>query len=184
MPKIVKIFETPLEFNFQSPLSELSSYYATFLETDLGKIYQALPWDELVTNLGLKAHRQGRRSHFSPKGKVALMFLKHYSGASDRRLIEQLNGNIHYQLFCGCLIAPDRPLKDYKIVSKIRCQLSEKLDIDRLQEVLAKHWKGWMNQTESLLVDATCYESSVRYPTDQKLLWESVDNLERKEPPG
>lgn len=175
MSKIIKIFEDSLELSFQSPSSALSSYYSAFLNTDLGKIYQALPWDELVSNLGLKSHRQGRRSHFSPKGKIGLMFLKHYSGASDKRLIEQLNGNIHYQLFCGCLIAPDQPLNDYKIVSKIRCQLSEKLDIDRLQEVLAKHWKGWMHQTESLLVDATCYESSVRYPTDQKLLWESVD---------
>lgn len=174
MSKIRKIFETSLELTFQSPSSELSSYYSSFLCSDLGKIYQSLPWDELVSGFGLKSHHLGRNSHFSPKGKIGLMFLKHYSGSSDRKLIEQLNGNIYYQLFCGCLIAPDQPLKDYKIVSKIRCQLSQKLDIDRLQQILVKHWKGWMNQTESLLVDATCYESSVRYPTDQKLLWESV----------
>lgn len=39
----------------------------------------------------------GRRSFFTPEGKAALMFLKMYTGLSCPKLLEQLNGNIHYQ---------------------------------------------------------------------------------------
>ena len=38
-----------------------------------------------------------RRSFFMPEGKVALMLLKMYTGLSCPNLLEQLNGNIHYQ---------------------------------------------------------------------------------------
>ena len=44
----------------------------------------------------------GRRSFFTPEGKVALMFLKMYTGLSYPKLLELLellellNGNIHY----------------------------------------------------------------------------------------
>ncbi|MDR0294759.1 MAG: transposase [Prevotellaceae bacterium] len=45
---------------------------------------------------------------------MALMFLKSYSGASDRDLIMQLNANIHYQLFCRIRIPPLNPLTNFK----------------------------------------------------------------------
>ena len=41
----------------------------------------------------------GRKSYFSPKGKVAPMFLKSYTGLSSPKLMEQLNAKIHYQIF-------------------------------------------------------------------------------------
>ena len=52
--------------------------------------------------------KRGRRSYFTAEGKVALMFLKMYTGLSSCKLMDQLNGNIHYQLFCVCpiIIAP------------------------------------------------------------------------------
>ena len=60
-----------------------------------------LPLRELAENFGLvrKSMRPklGRRSFFTPEGKVALMFLKMYTGLSCPKLLEQLNGNIHYQ---------------------------------------------------------------------------------------
>ena len=31
-----------------------------------------------------------------------------------------------------------------------------------------------MKNLETFYTDATCYESDMRYPTDQKLLWECV----------
>ncbi len=43
----------------------------------------------------------GRKSFFSPEGQLALMFLKTYANFSDFELLEHLNGNIYYQLFCG-----------------------------------------------------------------------------------
>ena len=103
------------------------------------------------------------------------MFLKNYSGCSDKRLIDQINGNIDYQFFCDVYLGSEHRLTNYKIVSEIRCELGNKLDIDKLQGVLAGYWRGWMQQTDCMLTDDTCYESDVRFPTNQKLLWESVD---------
>lgn len=58
----------------------------------------------------------GRRSFFTPEGKVALMFLKMYTGLNCPKLLEQLNGNIHYQIFCDVIIDPTRPLTNYKLL--------------------------------------------------------------------
>ena len=89
-------------------------------------------------------------------------------------LIEQLNGNIHFQYFCDIVIPFDAPLTNFKIVSQIRCELASKLKIRELQQILAQAWKPYMQDLDKMLVDATCYESEVRYPTNQKLLWECV----------
>lgn len=58
------------------------------------------------------------------------MVLKSYTNFSDSQLIEHLNGNIHYQLFCGVQIDPLHPLPNPKIVSAIRQELADRLDIE------------------------------------------------------
>ena len=55
--------------------------------------------------------------------------------------------------------------------------LGQHLPVDTLQQVLAGHWEGKMEQTQVGLSDATCYESYIRYPTDVKLLWECCEWL-------
>ena len=149
-------------------------YWKSFLESELGQIYQAIPWEGLVKSLKLKENRSGRKSMFGPQGKLALMFLKSYSGMSDRRVYEQLNGNIQWQMFCGIFLGPEK-LADFKVISRIRTELAKKLNIREIQDVLAKSWKPYMEQTNIVLEDATCYESYMRFPTNVKLLWESVD---------
>ena len=147
----------------------------SFLDTRLGGIYRAVPWQDLVTRFGLKEPRKGPRPMFSPRGKIALMFLKHFVGCSDLRLVEHLNYNVHYQIFCDIVIPIGRPITNYKIVSEIRSELARKLNIDKAQRVLAKKWSGYMSELGSILMDATCYESDMRYPTDIRLLWEAVE---------
>ena len=173
--KIQRISNFQSSLNFISPQQELHLYYSRFLESDLGKIYQGIPWDDLVKTFGLKESVKGPGSLFSPQGKIALMFLKNYAGCSDKRLVEQLNGNIYYQFFCDMHLGINDRLINYKIVSDIRCELAEKLNLDKAQQVLANYWKPLMQETTIMLTDATCYESELRYPTNQKLLWESVD---------
>lgn len=67
------------------------------------------------------------------------MVLKSYTIFSDSELIERLNGNIHYQMFCDVQIGLLYPLTNYKIVSAIRQELASKLDIESLQDVLAEY---------------------------------------------
>jgi hypothetical protein len=103
------------------------------------------------------------------------MLLKSYTGLSDRKLVEQINGSIHFQLFCGIFIRPGEEILDTKLVSKIRCDLADRLDIDRFQKELAGAWKPLMKDLHVVMTDATCYESHLRYPTNEKLLWESIE---------
>ena len=102
------------------------------------------------------------------------MFLKAYTGLSDRKLYEHLNGSIQHQLFCGIFLGPEK-IADVKIISRIRTKLVKKLNIRITQDILAKAWKPYMENPNIVLEDATCYEFYMRYPTNVKLLWESVD---------
>ena len=54
-----------------------------------------------------------------------------------------------------------------------------RLDIDSFQEIQASHWKPYLDNLHVCMTDATCYESHMRFPTDMKLLWESLEWLYR-----
>ena len=101
--------------------------------------------------------KRGRKSYFTPEGKVAL------------------NGNVFYQMFCDIVIDPAHPLTNYKLLDDIALELAGKLKIQELQNRLAEAWKPYMKDLDTLFTDATCYESDMRYPTDQKLLWECIE---------
>ena len=173
--KIRRISDFQCQIKFPDLDKDLELYQQSFLSSDLGKIYQSIPWQKLVKALNLKDARKGPLSIFSPRGKVALMFLKHYAACSDKKLIEQLNGNIDYQFFCDLHLPIGYRIKNYKIVSAIRCELAEQLDVTQVQGELIKAWLPHMSNLSSITCDATCYESAIRYPTDVKLLWESVE---------
>jgi len=95
------------EFNFYN------LYRETFENTELGRIKKLLPLHDMAENLGLVRKSMkpkcGSKSYFSPEGKVALIFLKAKTQLSCPQLLEQLNGNIHYQIFCDIAIDPMRP---------------------------------------------------------------------------
>lgn len=172
--KIQRFSEFQSEIEFPSLQKSYADYYASFLQTDLGNIYNAIPWAELIKCFGLSESNKGPRCTFSPRGKLALMFLKHYACVSDRKLIEQLNANVDYQFFCDLIIPPTGRITNFKIVSEIRCELADKLDEVKIQNILAGYWRPYCENKNSITCDATCYESYVRYPTDVKLLYEVV----------
>jgi hypothetical protein len=138
-----------------------------------------LPLHEMAESFGLVSKsmrpKRGRKSYFTPEGKVALMFLKMYTQMSFPKLLEQLNGNVHYQMFCDIIIDPARPLTNYKLLDDIAAEMAGKLKIQEVQRLLADAWKPYMKNLDTMYTDATCYESEMRYPTDQKLLWECVE---------
>ena len=164
------------------PFEDLDFYdlfRITFENSELGRMKRLLPLHEMAVNFGLVPDRherkRGPKPFFSPEGKVALMFLKKYTQLSAPKLLEQLNGNIHYQIFCDISINPLRPLKNYKLIDDISEELSDKLKIQQQQDILAEAWKPYMKDLDTFYTDATCYESEMRYPTDQKLLWECCE---------
>ena len=103
-------------------------YRETFGHSELGRMKNLLPLHEMAESLGLvdksMMPKRGRKSYFTPEGKVALMFLKMKTQMSFPKLMEELNGNIHYQLFCDILIDPTHPLTNYKLLDGIAAELA------------------------------------------------------------
>ena len=178
MAKIQNISEIHPTLGF-TEFDILEKYRKSFKESELGRLHSVFPFERMAKAAGLSELRLGRRSIFSPSAKIALMVLKAYTGFSDRQLVEHLNGNIHYQIFCGIMIDPSCSITNYKIVSAIRNGIASRLDIGSLQEVLASHWKPYLENLHICMADATCYESHMRFPTDMKLLWECLEWLYR-----
>lgn len=176
MVKVQKISELHPVLGF-TEFDVYQAYKSSFLSSELGRLHSIFPFQSFCQAIGLTSSHRGRHSYFSPEGKVALMLLKAYTCFSDASLLEHLNGNLHFQLFCGIYIHPDHPLTNYKIASAIRSEISRLLDINSAQQVLALHWKPYLENLHVMFTYATCYESHLRYPTSVKLLWESVEWL-------
>ena len=114
MAKIQNISEIHPTLGF-AEFDILEKYRKSFHASELGSLYSVFPFERIAKEIGLSQSRLGRRNCFSPSSKIALMVLKAYTGFSDRLLVEHLNGNIHYQLFCGIMIDPSCPMTNYKI---------------------------------------------------------------------
>ncbi len=146
-----------------------------FRNTDLGRLYRAIPFKALASNIPLPKGKRsglGRKAWLSVEGGLALQFLKHYTRLSDEQIIHRLNADWSMQLFCGIRLGASR-IKDLNLVSAWRVFLSQYMDIDKLQEQFVRHWKPYMEHTHVGMADATAYESRITHPTDVKLLWES-----------
>ncbi len=145
-----------------------------FLQTDLGKIYLAIPFDKLVAIIPSPAHSKsglGRKPWFDVKGGIALQFLKHYLQLSDDLLIQRINTDWSMQLFCGILLRPAERISDTNLPSWWRSYIGKHLNVDNMQKEFAVHWKPFMHGTNVGMQDATCYESRISFPTDVKLIW-------------
>ncbi len=151
-----------------------------FLQTDLGKLYLSIPFEQLTATIPAPASAKsglGRKPWFDVKGGIALMILKHYLGISDELLIERINTDWSMQLFCGMLLKPHERIRDTNLPSWWRTYIGMHLDINAMQQSLATHWKPFMSDTAISMHDATCYESRISFPTDVKLLWNCCKEL-------
>ena len=103
MAKIQNISEIHPTLGF-TEFDILEKYRKSFNESELGRLHSVFPFEVMAKTIGLSENRLGRRNVFSPSAKIALMVLKAYTSFSDRQLVEHLNGNLHYQMFCGIMI--------------------------------------------------------------------------------
>lgn len=96
MRKIQQISEITQTLPLYQESELLSFYRSGFESSELGRLHSLFPFSAIAESFGLKASHAGRKSFFSPGGKIALMVLKSYTGLSDRKLIEQINGSIYF----------------------------------------------------------------------------------------
>jgi len=170
-----------LESQFFTTLDGRPLDWVLFLDHKLGKLYQAIPFDEIASILPYKKPKTGPVPWFDVKGGIGLQILKHHYRTSDENLIDLLNQNKMMQYFCGINLKAGQKIKDIGIVSRWRARLGGYLAMSdvmtKFQLANVEHWKSDLENTETNLSDATCYESYIRYPTDVKLLWECITYL-------
>ena len=150
--------------------------WTQFLNTPLGQLYQAIPFDSLA-RLFPASSGLGRKSWLDIRGGIGLQILKSYLGLSDEKLLARLNSDWVLQYFCGLRLKPGQWIRDKDLVGRWRRYLAQHIDYSSFQATLASHWRPYMANTHVILMDATCYESHLRYPTDVKLLWECCEWL-------
>ena len=113
MGKIRKISDIQQEIAF-TDFDFYQRNVDSFKTSELGRIKSLLPLWAMAISFRLIEERpksirakRWRKSFFTPEVKVAMAFLKMYTGLSAQKQMEALNGNIHYQIFCGVWISPD-----------------------------------------------------------------------------
>jgi len=153
------------------PQDTLDPKWYIFKNLEIGKLYASLPLAQLGECLP-RTGSQGAPRWLSNEGMFGLMFLKHYLNCSDKKLIERFNTDWSLQFFCQKVLGPDQYIKDKNLPSRVRSYIADHVDLNQLQSILITHWKGDIENTNALFMDATCYESYIRFPTDIKLLWE------------
>ncbi len=171
----------------QSTLFPLDSYksYKWYIfknSSELGKIYDAIPWTDLVQLLPEKESPKGAPAWLKPQGYIGMMFLKHYYKVSDEKLLELFHANTDMQLFCGCLLQENEKIKNNAFVSHVRSYLAKNLNSNDFQKIMISYWKASndLENTHLLMLDATCFESYIRFPTDVKLLFECCEKIHEK----
>lgn len=150
-----------------------------FYQNDLGRLHRSIPFKDLAAKIPSPPQSKsgrGRKPFLKVEGGIALLILKHYTCLSDEMLIDRLNTDWCMQYFCGVQLNARR-IKDKNLVSWWRCYIGHHLDIKELQSILITSWKPYMEQTHVTMMDATVYESNIRYPTDVKLVWESIGKV-------
>jgi len=154
--------------------------HARFLLTDVGQLYQAIPFDELVKLVPAPKRQlsgKGCKPWFDVKGGIGLQFLKSFLRLSDAQLIERINTDWSLQYFCGFQLDKDEIIADKNLPSVWRKYIGQHLDISKWQQELSKFWKPHMKETFSSSQDATCYESYIAYPTHVKLIWKACNEV-------
>jgi transposase, IS5 family len=169
-------------FSFDSPIFPEWHFFKN--STELGRIFNLIPWDELVKLLPEKKNPASAPSYLPRAGYFGLMFLKHYTSLSDEKLLAAFQTNYAYQMFCVCRLKVGEVIRDNAFVSRTRSYLAKHCDMNKVQEVLIEAFKGKLENTNVLMMDATCYEVHLRFPTDVKLLWESCTFLWEEQIPG
>ena len=155
-----------------SPEETNGALWYKFKKSNWGRLHDALPLEQLSSCLPAPKNTCGRKEYFDNAGKFALMFLKHELDVSDEKLIEHINHNPSLQLFCGMRLGDLELIGDTGIVSRIRGFIAHHADLEKVQRILIDHWQADIDTTHFLKMDATCFESYIRYPTDVKLLWD------------
>src|SRR5258706_784993 len=135
-----KVFKVAQRFIKRAMANLLFSHqqllHEKFLQTDLGELYLAIPFDQLAATIPPPAHSKsglGGKPWFDVKGGIALLVLKHYLQLSDELLIQRINTDWSMQLLCGILLRPDERIRYTDLPGWWHSYIGKHLDIESMQ---------------------------------------------------
>jgi transposase, IS5 family len=154
--------------------------YVRFMTSELGALWQRIPFEALAQRIEQSVRRQGAHvpswGWLDIKGALAAQVLKsYYNGISDKKLLEKINLNEVYQWFCFCSLKGDEQIKDKNLLWRWRAFLGTYMDLDSLNAEQLMSWKSSLEHLHFRMSDATVYEVNIAYPTGVKLLWQSCE---------
>lgn len=166
-----------MQLHLFEPGAYSSILVSHFKNSALGRLHSTIPFRELADYFRAGMHRypQGAKATFTIEGGLGLMFLKHYTQLSDAKLIDRLNTDWQFQMFCGLPPQVCYSIKDKDIVGRWRRFFGLRMNLTELQGRLAVAWKEDLEHKQVSMQDATVYESYIKFPTDVKLLWDCVE---------
>lgn len=140
----------------------------------LMKLAERLDWDGIIERLTKYYSSKGRRAK-RIRMMAGLHILKHMHDLSDQEVVEGLKENLYWMVFCGVpteQIGYGKPLKwlDSSTMTKFRKRVGAE-GIEAIEAVLREQiLSSQGRRPRVMLMDTTCMEKHIAYPTDAALL--------------
>jgi hypothetical protein len=150
-----------------------------------------IPWDEIEKDYAkLFKAKDGQVAKPLRLALGALLIQIEYS-YSDEEMVSQIQENPYLQFFCGMSGYEDKPPFDSSLMVHFRKRLTPEV-LSKINEmVIAKSKEQSSNKKDdenkndppknsgTMIVDATCAPSNIKYPQDTELLNEAREKLEK-----
>ena len=182
MKKIIisKIPNKIRQLEIFSPQTGYSVESLRFITSDLGRLWQKIPFDQLAEEVTRRLMKQGIHvpswGYLDIRGGIAIEVLKRYqNGLSDKKVIENLNLCSAHRLFCFMKLPMSERILDKDLLVRWRQFLGTHLDTDALNRVLLQAWQGEIAHLHVRMSDATVYEVKIAYPQSVVLLYEACN---------
>ncbi len=151
-----------------------------FLTSDLGRLWQKIPFESLAESVSKGLTKQGIHvpswGYLDIRGGIAIEVLKRYqNGLSDEKVIENLNLCAAHRWFCFMKLPMSERIADKDLLVRWRQFLGRHLDTESLNRVLLQAWSDEVEHKHVRMSDATVYEVKIAYPQSVVLLYEACN---------
>jgi len=142
-----------------------------------------IPWEELIEVIGRQYSLRGTKSK-SIRMMLGLELAKRELGISDEKIVDMLSTDIALQYFCGMRSFGEEEIPHSSSLTYFRKRLGSET-MQELEEIVTRSLIPYLPRRRrgQMIVDTTCMEANVAFPTDTKLLkktWQKLVEVAEK----
>ena len=129
-----------------------------------------IPWEQLIEVIGKKYSLVGTRGK-SIRMMLGLELAKRELGVSDQKIVEMLSTDIALQYFCGMRSFGEESVPHSSGLTYFRKRIDAETMLE-MESIVTKAIVPLLPRRRmgQVIVDTTCIEANVTFPTDTKLL--------------